>query len=216
MFKRQQTCRQSIPINDRLPFITNHNLPMIILLVQIALRLCGIHSLTMDLPFTCVALLFSWSYLRFYFRYGELQQQPIIFGEKADEFSFVNMFPEQLHIIVIPFTTAFYNIIAMIGLYPPLEVTPERKTPQHHLRYADPILPEAETHSISPKPNKVADRRRAKAMKLLDAKLAELNKSGIAGEDWDEELVESETMEDGNVNNIRSFGINLEQSKVKI
>lgn len=39
---------------------------------------------------------------------------------------------QALHIVLIPFTTAFYNIVALVGLFPALEVV-EKKT-YHHLR----------------------------------------------------------------------------------
>ncbi len=52
----------------------------------------------------------------FEFNYHILRQQP----------------PQVLHIILIPFTTAFYNIFALVGLFPVLEVS-EKKT-FHHLR----------------------------------------------------------------------------------
>lgn len=40
---------------------------------------------------------------------------------------------QALHIVLVPFTTAFYNIVALVGLFPALEVV-EKKT-YHHLRY---------------------------------------------------------------------------------
>jgi hypothetical protein len=35
--------------------------------------------------------------------------------------------------VLIPFTTAFYNLVALTGLFPPLEHT-DKKTTYHHLR----------------------------------------------------------------------------------
>ena len=39
---------------------------------------------------------------------------------------------QPLHIVLVPFTTAFYNIAALMGIFPALEVV-EKKLP-HHLR----------------------------------------------------------------------------------
>jgi hypothetical protein len=39
---------------------------------------------------------------------------------------------QALHIVLIPFTTAFYNVVALLGLFPVLEVV--EKKPYHHLR----------------------------------------------------------------------------------
>lgn len=44
-----------------------------------------------------------------------------------------NFTTQALHIVLVPFTTAFYNIVALVGLFPALEVV-EKKT-YHHLRY---------------------------------------------------------------------------------
>ncbi len=40
---------------------------------------------------------------------------------------------QSLHVVVTPLTTAFYNIVALLGLYPFLEQKAERKM-AHHLR----------------------------------------------------------------------------------
>jgi len=42
---------------------------------------------------------------------------------------------QALHLVVIPMTTAFYNIFAMVGIFPELEQQVERFKIQHHLRY---------------------------------------------------------------------------------
>ena len=72
-------------------------------------------------------------------------------GNASEGFTFVSMFPEvwylnccenelelkiahqRLHIILVPFFTAFYNIGAAIGVYPTLAEA-EKRLP-HHLRY---------------------------------------------------------------------------------
>lgn len=126
MLIRQQYKSQAI--SSRYPSITYHHLPIIFAVLKTILYVAGLKSFSSDLSFTCASLLFSWSYLRFYFKYTEIDPP----GDKAEDFSFVAMFPEAAHIVLIPFTTAFYNIMALVGAFPPLEVT-ERKI-QHHLR----------------------------------------------------------------------------------
>jgi hypothetical protein len=79
---------------------------------------------------------------------------------------------------------AFYNIFAMIGIFPELEVQAEKSKLSHHLRYTDPNTPEIPVPTGIKNADVVQDRRRAKAMKLLDAKMAELN--GVEGDGWDE------------------------------
>lgn len=194
MFARQQLRNESV--HAALPMITYHNLPVLIVAVQLFLCAVYLDFLATDLPFTVIALFFSWSYLRFYYKFGESE----LWGDKADDFSFVTMFPERLHIVVVPFTTAFYNIVALIGLFPPLDPV-ERKT-YHHLRSISDANPSASNTNSSvsqlgstdsgfntavvdspAKTDLVAERRRAKAMKLLDAKMAELSQDP---EGWDD------------------------------
>lgn len=194
MFARHQY--RDLPVHEATPFITYHNLPVLIVAVQMVLKLVRLDFLAMDLHFSFIALFFSWSYLRFYYKLQEGEP----WGDRSEEFSFVNMFPERLHIVVIPFTTAFYNMIALMGLFPPLEPMERRPLKQHHLRYNDPLAPGATSGSTTAststaaagkdapatKPDLVAERRRAKAMKLLDAKMAELSQQDPAGEGWDD------------------------------
>jgi division protein CdvB (Snf7/Vps24/ESCRT-III family) len=71
---------------------------------------------------------------------------------------------------VVPFTTAFYNLGAMIGVYPEIEVTDNKKL-HHHLRYSDPAAASMEAGQPSSDSGKTAqdavqERRRAKAMKV--------------------------------------------------
>jgi hypothetical protein len=43
-------------------------------------------------------------------------------------------FFQALHLVVIPLSTAFYNIFAMSGIFPELEVQAEKSKLSHHLR----------------------------------------------------------------------------------
>jgi hypothetical protein len=74
--------------------------------------------------------------------------------------------------VTIPLSTAFYNIFVMLGAFPPLDPT-EEKRPQHHLRYhnSSSSLPTiADGRSPPPpassSPDPLLERRRAKAMKV--------------------------------------------------
>ena len=104
------------------------------------------------------------------------------------------MFPEVVHPVVSPLSTAFYNLFALVGIFPKLIDVEERATrSQHHLRYNlettingnDSSSGSGGTNTGAPvKPvDPVSERRRAKAMLLLDAKMAELSKEAIG---WDE------------------------------
>jgi len=99
------------------------------------------------------------------------------------------MFPEALHVVAIPLTTAFYNLVALVGIFPELEVVLEKK-PQHHLYQISSLgskLPPDSPLVAPMRPDVVLERRRAKALKLLE--MAEQN-SSQASNNWD---VEEET-----------------------
>eukprot|EP01042_Synura_sphagnicola_P000268 gene268-278_t len=101
------------------------------------------------------------------------------------------MFPEPFHIVVYPLSTAFYNLFALTGIVPALEAGQDKKK-HHHLRYRDPVSDMTVHSPAPPAVDPVVERRRAKAMKLLDAKMMELSKVPEGwedGEDVDDEGV---------------------------
>lgn len=84
---------------------------------------------------------------------------------------------------MLPLSTAFYNIVALTGLYP--ELPQEEKRLPDHLRRHDPSPGSmsiqqsgSNPNFSSPAPAKqdlIQERRRQKAIKLLDAKMAEVS-----------------------------------------
>lgn len=166
-------------VHNAIPQLTYQNLPLVVIAAQLLLWLVGLRVLALDLPFTIVSLLFSWSYLRFFYRF---EGDGVLLGDRSEEFAFVVMFPEPLHPVAIPLTTAFYNIFALVGLFPDLETVSEAdKRQRHHLRYENSKVPESPLLAPT-RQDVVMERRRAKALKLLDAKMAELSKES---EGWD-------------------------------
>lgn len=163
---------------EAFPLVTFQNLPLIIVIIQTIFWLIGLRSFAVDVPFTVIALPFSWSYLRFFYRF----QDNLPPGDKSQEFSFVAMFPDMLQPVVSPLTTGFYNIFAMIGIFPELEQV-EKRLP-HHLRYNDKA---AEALYQSDAQDAVAKRLRSKGMKLLDARMAELSQEG---DSWGDSALE--------------------------
>ena len=108
------------------------------------------------------------------------------------------MFPEVVHPVVGPLSTAFYNLFALVGIFPKVISEDQVIRSQHHLRYnletsANDSLTAPVAKSVDP----VSERRRAKAMVLLDAKMAELSKESIG---WDE--TESNKPLDETANNV--------------
>ena len=51
----------------------------------------------------------------------------------GEDFNFVNMFPEPLHVVMSPLTTAFYNLFALLGIFPEILVIDKPRQKAHHL-----------------------------------------------------------------------------------
>lgn len=135
MYTRQMFKQQAI--TPRYPTITFHHLPIVYFTIQLVLYVINFTWFTQDIVFTMIGMLFSWSYLRFYYKFQELEStnsNNSQFGDKSEDFTFVHMFPEPVHIVLIPFTTAFYNILVLLSIFPALE-TMEIKRQSHHLRF---------------------------------------------------------------------------------
>lgn len=103
-YGRQQL--QSEPVVPQIPKITYNNLPIIVVAVQVILWLVGFRVLAIDIPFSIIAMLVSWSYLRFYYKFDDGTSTT---GDRSDSFAFVGMFPEVITCIV--FCTTFYHIL---------------------------------------------------------------------------------------------------------
>lgn len=89
-YARQQL--QNEAVVPQMPHISYNNLPIIVLFVQIVLRLVGLKFLAIDIPFSVIAMLVSWSYLRFFYRFEGNNSSML--GDRSDTFAFVSMFPE--------------------------------------------------------------------------------------------------------------------------
>lgn len=168
------------------PVVTYHNLPVIVLVGQfMCYAISPLKFMAHDLPFTVVAIPLTWSYLKFFYKHEDAFGNSLSGANEpgavvGEEFNFVNMFPEPLHVVVSPFTTAFYNLFALLGIFPEILVVENPRHKAHHLfnHFNSSQTPFSTSQPSSPAApavkNAIEDRRRAKALKLLDAKMAEL------------------------------------------
>lgn len=114
MFARQQRGNQSVFY--AFPFITFHNLPILLWSLQMILYIAGFGKFTTDLPFTSISILLSWVFLRFYYKFDNKQ----VLGDDAEDFSFVAMFPSVKLIIELysySFTTYLIFLTYAFLLY---------------------------------------------------------------------------------------------------
>jgi len=179
------------PVLPQVPAVTFNYAPTILLAAVTLLRVLRFKSMTTDITFIYCSFFSSWTYLHFLYKVDSSDTDP-------NSFTFISMFPEALHPVVLPLSIAAYNFFSMIGIFPKLEL--DKRGMSHHLRYdtKQPIAgsvavgdaPSAGGESTSPVATGddiIAERRRAKAIKLLDAKMAELSKEPEGWEDLKED-----------------------------
>ena len=77
-------------VHSAFPKLTYHHLPVVLYLIQLTLYLVFGRLIIADMSFSAISLLFSWSYLRFYYKHSNSE----VLGDKSEDFSFVGMFPE--------------------------------------------------------------------------------------------------------------------------
>jgi hypothetical protein len=75
MIARQQL--KSTPVLPQYPVITFQYLPTIVLTLFTLLWIIGLHSLSKDISFLWISYFFSWTYLRFFFRYSVSLHLPL-------------------------------------------------------------------------------------------------------------------------------------------
>ena len=106
MYARHQYRGESV--HTIFPKITFHHLPIIFILFQVILYFLWCKYLVLDLPFSIIALFFSWSYLRFYYKHESSSEE---LGDKTEDFSFVTMFPEVIYIVQYDKKNISYTIL---------------------------------------------------------------------------------------------------------
>lgn len=121
------------------PLLTYGNASLWMIISLLACWLFRYRWLALDTPFALCSILFSWSYLRFY-----IPNDDGSYGTPGKDFSFVTMFPEMLHVVLVPLTTGFYNACALLGVFPTLSAEEEGYLPHyypvHQLRCAAACL----------------------------------------------------------------------------
>lgn len=177
----------SSPVVPQFPAVTFDLLPTILVSAITLLRILRFKAMTADIIFIYFSYFSSWTYLNYLYH-------PTNDTGADISFAFIGMFPEAMHPVVLPLSIAVYNLFSIIGVLPKIEV--DRRGMQHHLRYHDSRQQVATGDDNTPSPTPpssnsgedlIAERRRAKAIKLLDAKMAELSKEPEGWEDLKDE-----------------------------
>jgi len=128
------------------------HLPSIIMVLSLAFALFG--KISPSLPHTIFGFYFSWLYLRFFQRKAE------IIGDLSESFSFASFFPDPLQPFVSPIFALIFKLFRMCGFG----------------SRATPVTEVIELKTISLSDPIDAERRRAKALKKIEERLAQVNK----------------------------------------
>eukprot|EP00904_Undaria_pinnatifida_P012140 jgi/Undpi1/8056/HiC_scaffold_24.g10528.m1 len=154
--------------------------PLLLLTVSAVGRTLSVPVISDDFPFVCVGGYAAWVYLRFF-------AHIVLGGPSGDvnsEFELVMFFPSGLRRVIKPLCDFTYGVFLLLGFFKgraarvPLPVVDGEGG-------VDPS-----TAAILPLPERkdpIAERRRARAMKLLDEKFAKLNAKPVGRWDDDED-----------------------------
>jgi membrane associated rhomboid family serine protease len=168
-----------IPVPGALGFKVRH-LPMTLVLLSGLLYSAGLRSLTRDFPFVCVSTYCGWVYLRFFHCYSGSSAA----GDVRKEFQFIMFCPPFTRRILKPFADFCYGVALLLGLFSGRSAVEaayaqsagaggEAGSSQTGA-FADGSSSRVELR------DPVAERRRARAMKLLDEKFAKLNAAEVS------------------------------------
>jgi membrane associated rhomboid family serine protease len=160
--------KPSQPVYHLIPQVTFQRLPFFVLCFQVVLRVMGVPFFSKDLIFSVISMHFCWMYLRNFYSNEDGSR-----GNSSEEFQYVNMYPSILQPVIIPLSAALNNLVAMTGMIPTIEATAPQKV-RDHLGRVDGTTDAVASTSTRAQSDVVGERRRAKALKILDAKMAEL------------------------------------------
>ncbi|CAM9678233.1 unnamed protein product [Discosporangium mesarthrocarpum] len=160
--------------------MTRLGAPLILLTLSAAARACGVREGGVDFPFAVVGAYFTWGYLRFF--HGMLIGPSRPVGDVREELQLIMFFPPFFRRFLKPLCDFSYGVFLLLGFFQDRAArVPVPVVDSEGGLAALPVtlpLPEAR--------DPVAQRRRARAMKLLDEKFAKLSANSTQSK-WEDE-----------------------------
>lgn len=145
----------------RVPTLSHKLVPSLVLAVTLVVEL--LLGLGEDTAFVCVSLVLSWCYLRFWQPRGPSR------GDWREEFAFAHMFAEAFRPPVEAVGRVVYSLLGRLWFFrEPAVPPPPLPTGVHHQDVEAPEAPLV----VDP----VAERRRARALKALNSRMASMGK----------------------------------------
>ncbi|CAM9947619.1 unnamed protein product [Ascophyllum nodosum] len=164
----QHDPKSSFLADGRAPWFPMRYFPLVLVTASATARALSLPLMSQDFPFVVVGAYSAWVYLRFFAHI--VVGGPS--GDISDEFRLVMFFPPMLHCVVKPVGDFTYGVFLLLGFFQGREARVPPSAVDGH-GGVDPS-----TAAILPPPERkdpIAERRRARAMKLLDEKFAKLN-----------------------------------------
>jgi len=175
--------------------ITNRNVPLSVLLFSIILWAIGLLEGTFCTMFTS-GILSSWVYLRFFQRHGNGTC-----GDSTDFFTFASFFPNVLQPPISVMSNFIFRLLTRTGLF------------KNRVKTLAAEAPTSIQIHISNQDKSDADRRRQKALKLLNERLGipktEANIPLLQSEDEDEPTIMIPSSSSSGMHRSHSAGSNL-------
>ncbi|CAM9294258.1 unnamed protein product [Ectocarpus sp. 12 AP-2014] len=164
----QQDASATLLPAGRAPWFPTRYLPLSLVTASAVCRAFSVPVVAKDFPFVVVGAYASWVYLRF-FAHLVLGAPS---GDVTEDFQLVNFFPLPCRRVVKPMCDFTYGVFLLLGCFKgraarlPVSVVDGQGG-------VDPLV--VATLPTPARKDPIAERRRARAMKLLDEKFATLN-----------------------------------------
>lgn len=156
------------PVVATQPAFHRRHVPAVLALLAGVLHLVGLPE--RESSNVVFGLYFGWVYLRFF-----AEGDDGVVGDMRDEFALHSFFPGPLRVVVMIVGAIAYKITSQCGLFKAAARGAAMKLPT--TATSSRTYPEQYSVPFTPVTDPVAERRRALAIKAIDAKLAKLSRS---------------------------------------
>mmetsp|Transcript_6453 Transcript_6453/g.9688 ORF Transcript_6453/g.9688 Transcript_6453/m.9688 type:complete len:360 (-) Transcript_6453:34-1113(-) len=196
------------------------SVPMLLVVVSGLSYLTLQQKISPDFPFVCVSFYFSWAYLRFIHpidAFIGFNDSNLTYGDITEDFQLEKFFPKHIQRLVKPLFDFSYNVALLMGFF---KGRVNREKNEQLNDASSLLLTDGENSNYLKNKSKdpIVSRRRAKAMKLLDERFAELSaaEEGLWDEVGNDGIDAEEKKPDEIVNDINDdWGIELEEDNRK-
>ncbi|CAM9968584.1 unnamed protein product, partial [Phaeothamnion confervicola] len=171
-------CALAVAVARRLPDallvpgtgLGTRGMPLALLALSALCKAAGLRAFATDFPFVCVGSYVGWAYLRFVHVYPDGMQ-----GDISTDFELVNFLPAPVRPMVKPMCDFAFGVLGLLGLFQDRARRQQAQQDAASGKAGLPLLAQHQIETVQAPRDPVAERRRARAMQLLNDKFAKLN-----------------------------------------